>query len=193
MQRDRAPLLAPRTRLARHHHRRRPVRARHLQALPIFQEIGDRAGGAITLINIGAVHRSRGDLQAALDYYLQALPIFQEIGDRAGEATTLNNIGMVHDSRGDLQAALDYSQQALPIVREVGDRAGEAMTRYNIAMVHRGAGRLVEAVAELELVVALDEALQRPDLQADTAMLEQVRAELDQHRSGGGPDAERGE
>ena len=78
-------------------------------------------------------------------------------------------------------------------MREVGDRAGEAVTRYNIAMVHRGAGRLVEAVAELELVVALDAAVQHPDLEADTAMLEQVRAELHQRRSGGGRDVGRGE
>jgi tetratricopeptide (TPR) repeat protein len=99
----------------------------------------------------------------------------------------------VHDNRGEQQAALDYYQQALPIIREVGDRAGEATTRYNIAMVHRGAGRLVEAVAELELVVALDAAVQHPDLESDTAMLEQVRAELQQHRSGSGTDAGRGE
>jgi hypothetical protein len=45
-------------------------------------------------------------------------------------------------------------------------------------MVHRGNGRLVDAVAELELVVALDAAVQRPALKADTVMLAQVRAEL---------------
>jgi hypothetical protein len=60
-------------------------------------------------------------------------------------------------------------------------------------MVHRDAARLLEAVAELELVVALDEAVQHSDLEADTAMLEQVRAELHQRRSGAGADAERGE
>ena len=50
----------------------------------------------------------------------------------------------------------------------------------------------MEAVAELELVVALDAAVQHPDLEADTAMLEQVRAELHQRRSGGDKDAGRG-
>ena len=163
------------------------------QALPNYREVGNRAGEATTLNNIGGVHDSRGDWEAALGYYEQALPIRREVGDRAGEAVTLNNIGMVHDSRGDWQAALGYYQQALPIFREVGDRASEAVTRYNIAMVHRGAGRLVEAVAELELVVALDAAVQHPDLQTDTAMLEQVRGELHQRRSGGDKDAERGE
>jgi hypothetical protein len=45
-------------------------------------------------------------------------------------------------------------------------------------MLHRDSGRLVDAVAELQLVVALDAAVQRPSLESDTVMLEQVRAEL---------------
>jgi tetratricopeptide (TPR) repeat protein len=135
------------------------------------------------------MHDRRGDGQTALSYYEQALPIFREVGDRAGEAKTLNNIGAVYYARRDGQAALFYFEQALPIRREVGDRAGEAVTRYNIAMVHRDAGRLSEAIAELDLVVALDEAVQHPDLDADRAMLDQVRAELDQRRSIGSADA----
>jgi Tetratricopeptide repeat len=76
------------------------------------------------------------------------------------------------------QSALVCYRRALPIRREVGDRAGEAVTRYNMAMVYRDAGRLMEAVTELELVVGLQTAVQHPDLEADTAMLEKVRAEL---------------
>ena len=70
------------------------------QALPIFREVGDRAGEAATLNNIGLVHDRRGDGQAALGYFEQALPIYREVGDRAGEAATLNNIGLVHNHRG---------------------------------------------------------------------------------------------
>jgi hypothetical protein len=68
---------------------------------------------------------------------------------------------------------------ALPLMREVGDRAGEAVTRYNIAMALRAGGDLAGAVAELEVVVALDAQVGHPDLESDTAMLHQVRAELD--------------
>jgi hypothetical protein len=125
-----------------------------------------------TLLWAGLAQQSTGNLRAALDYY--------------------ESIGMAHHRGGDTQVALNYYEQALPIVREVGDRAGEANTRYNIAMVHRGVGRLAEAVAELELVVALDAAVENPRLEADMAMLEQVRADLDQPGSGGGADAETG-
>jgi hypothetical protein len=86
----------------------------------------------------------------------------------------------VHAGRGDGETALRYYQQALPIRRQVGDRAGEATTRYNIAMLLRAAGRLGEAVAELEVVVGLDRAVQHPDLDAHTAVLQQVRAEAAQ-------------
>jgi len=148
------------------------------QALPICREVGDRAGEAATLTNIGAVYDGRGDGGSALRHYQQALPICREVGDRAGEAATLTNIGMVYAQRGDGDSALHHYQQALPILRQVGDRAVEAVTRYNIAMRLREAGRLGQAVAELEIVVELDRAVQHPDLDTDTEMLQQVRAEL---------------
>src|SRR5262249_10313392 len=120
----------------------------------------------------------RGDSESALRHFQQALPICRQAGDRTGEATILNNIGMVYNQRGDNENALHHYQQALPIHRQVGNRAGEAVTRYKIAMQLRAAGRLDEAVAELEIVVTLDRAVQRPGLDADTAMLQRVRAEL---------------
>ena len=79
---------------------------------------------------------------------------------------------------GDRQAALRFYNEALPIVREVGDRAGEAATRYNIAMIHRAEDRLHEAIEELVTVVELDRQVQHPDLESDTATLNQLRAEL---------------
>jgi hypothetical protein len=42
-------------------------------------------------------------------------------------------------------------------------------------MVYRGQGQLDRAVAELEQVVELDRQIGHPDLESDTATLEQVR------------------
>jgi len=148
------------------------------QALPILRDVGNRAGEATTLNNIGLVYDGLGDRQQALRFYNQALPIRRDVGDRAGEATTLNNIGAVYNALGDRQQALRLYNQALPIRRDVGDRAGEATTRYNMAMIFRAEGRLTDAVHELEVVVDLDSKVQNPDFESDTAMLEEVRAEL---------------
>ena len=118
---------------------------------------------------------STGQPRQAMTDYEQALILYREVGDRAGEAATLNNIGLVYDGLGDRQQALTYYQQALPITREVGNRAGEAVTRYNIAMIHRTEGDLDRAVDKLERVVDLDRQVGHPDLESDTAILEEVR------------------
>jgi tetratricopeptide (TPR) repeat protein len=155
------------------------------RALPIRQEVGDRAGEAATLNNIGKVYDDLGQKPQALDYYQRALPIRQEVGDRAGEATTLNNIGKVYSALGQNPQALDYYQRALSISQEVGNREGESVTRYNVAMIYVEQGRLAEAVAELRQVVALDEAVQHPDLEQDLAKLAQAEAMLAAQQRGG--------
>ena len=116
------------------------------QALPIRKEVGDRAGVAKTLNNIGAVYGKIGQPQKALDYFNEALPICREVGDRAQEATTLNNIGAVYDSTGQPQNALDYFNQALPILKAVGDRAVEATTLNNIGRVYNSIAQWQKAL-----------------------------------------------
>ena len=80
------------------------ARRLYLDAFKMYEEVGDRAGMAVTLNNIGGVYASTGRPERALEYYGKALPLREEVGDRAGMATTLNNI--------------EY--YALPLLEEVG-------------------------------------------------------------------------
>jgi CHAT domain-containing protein len=125
-------------------------------ALEIYQAMGDRAGEAQTLNNIGLVNQWSGNYPVALDYYQQSLVIAREIGDRATEALTLNNIGLVNQSSGNYPVALDYYQQSLVIAREIGDRATEALTLNNIGAVNRLLGNYPVALDyyEQSLVIA---------------------------------------
>jgi len=84
---------------------------------------------------------------------------------------------LVYSALGDKRKALDFYEQALPLRRRVGDRWGESITRYNLAMVYEALGDLQRAEVELEIVVALDEAIEHPDLVSDRAALERVRAQ----------------
>ena len=120
------------------------------EALPIYREVGHRAGEAATLNNMGLVYDATGRPSEALAMYEEALPIRREVGDRAGEAATLNNIGMVYWATGRPSEALALYEQALPIRREVGDRAGEATTLNNMAGVYYATGRGPEALALYE-------------------------------------------
>jgi tetratricopeptide (TPR) repeat protein len=83
---------------------------------------------------------------------------------------------LVHSDLGDQARALSYYEQALPIRRAVGDRAGEAATLFNVAMLRDREGNTEEAITLLERVVALDEAIRRPTLESDRAVLARLRA-----------------
>src|SRR6185503_14801366 len=86
----------------------------------IRREVGDRAGDAATLTNIGTVYRALGEPRRALEYFGQALPIRREVGDRAGEAVTRYNVAMIHRARGELGRAVAELEQVVELDRQVG-------------------------------------------------------------------------
>ncbi|WP_420631758.1 tetratricopeptide repeat protein [Candidatus Leptofilum sp.] len=102
------------------------------QALPLLEEIGDRAGLATILNNIGQLYFRVGQRDQALDYYNRATPIREEIGDQTGLATTLSNIGLVYDRQGHRDKALDHYNRALAIQEGSSDRTGLAITLSRI-------------------------------------------------------------
>jgi CHAT domain-containing protein/Flp pilus assembly protein TadD len=116
------------------------------QALPLWQQVGDKRGEATILNNIGLVYDSLGDKQQALKFYNQSLPLKRQVGDKGGEATTLNNIGSVYSDLGDKQQALKFYNQSLPLRRQVGDKAGEATTLSNIGSVYNSLGDKQQAL-----------------------------------------------
>ena len=59
----------------------------------IRRQLGDRAGEAVSLNNLGNVARAREDEDAALDFYLAALAIREELGNKAGMTVSLRDIG----------------------------------------------------------------------------------------------------
>ena len=81
------------------------------------QTLGDKAGLATSLSNIGAVYDTVRDEQQALEYYTKALPLTRETGDKAQEGVTLKNIGVVYENLREEQKAFDYYNQALPLLQ----------------------------------------------------------------------------
>jgi tetratricopeptide (TPR) repeat protein len=95
------------------------ARAKHVlgevqEALSLYREasqryeaVGDRAGLATTLSNIGAVYDGLEQRAQALEYYQRALPIWEEVGDRAGESVTRYNLAMIYRHQGRLAEAVE--------------------------------------------------------------------------------------
>jgi tetratricopeptide (TPR) repeat protein len=81
--------------------------------------VGDRAGQAVTLNNIGRVYDGLGDRQQALHYYQQALPIREEVGDRAGESVTRYNMAMIYRVQGQLAEAVAALRQVVALDEQV--------------------------------------------------------------------------
>ena len=145
------------------------------QALATAHTTKDVIAQACMLNEYGYVYAALGEMPRALTYYNRALKLVRQVGGRDGEAVTLNNIGHVYDALGEKQKALEYYNQALELYRQVGDRWGERITRFNMAVVFYALGEYDHAVAQLEIVVALDEAMGHPDLESDRAVLARVR------------------
>ncbi len=98
----------------------REALAAYEEALRLYRAVGDRAGEAATLNNIGLVYDGLGERARALEFYQQALPIRREVGDRAGEAATRYNLAMIHRGWGELDRAVTELEQVVELDRQVG-------------------------------------------------------------------------
>ena len=88
------------------------------KALVIYRQLGDKAGEAQTLNNLGEVYNELDRDRQALEVLQPALSLRQQLGDRAGVGETLDNIGSTYIVKKEYDKALDYLQQALTIRKE---------------------------------------------------------------------------
>lgn len=108
-----------------------------MQALPLFQELEDKAGEACVLGKIGDAYYWIDKLESAQAKYKQALPIYREIGDRLGEANALRSLGHLAECQANYKIALDFYSQTLTISQTIGDRLGMASTLWGQGQTHK--------------------------------------------------------
>ncbi len=123
---------------------------RHLTAVQAARHIGDRAGEAGALHNLGAVRRLTGDYPGAAGALEAALIICRDLGDRLGEANALNHLGLVTRQTGDHSGAARAHQAALGIYRDLGAKPGQASALSYLGVArwllgdHPGAAQALE-------------------------------------------------
>ena len=113
-------------------------------ALGLRRAVGDTAGVAGTLNNLGLLAWSRQELDEARRFLGESLEIRRRNGATpAALASSLHNLGVVNWERGDYAASRSASREALALCREAGDRVGEGHALNNL-------GNVALALSDLE-------------------------------------------
>ena len=96
-----------------------------MEALEMFQQLGDRTNEVQVLSNMGMVYGVTGEHEHALDVYRRALAIYEELDASAGYGFALNNAAMVHVEAGEPEKALAWAQESLSTALELEHRSME--------------------------------------------------------------------
>ena len=114
-------------------------------ALSIFEEVGDRSGQALALLNLGFASNDLGNPHTAFDYFTRSLALSQSVDDNRGTAFAQTALGGTHSRLGDEQLALNLHKQAAERFRAMGNKQGEAMALNGIGSVYQDSNQYQEA------------------------------------------------
>ncbi|WP_231399582.1 ATP-binding protein [Longispora fulva] len=98
----------------------------HSAAAAAAHEVGDRAGEAGALGDLGRVRHALAEFPASCDLHERSLAIYQDLGDRHGQASALEGLGRSRFTLGEFETAYGLHERSLTIYRDLGDRLGEA-------------------------------------------------------------------
>ena len=99
---------------------------RHAAAVQAARQLGDRAGQANALLDLGIVWHLTGQYPNAAKTLEQVLGLYRDLGDRLGQANALHELGVVGERTGKYADAIRALQEALDLYRGVGDWLGQA-------------------------------------------------------------------
>ena len=118
------------------------------ECLAVQRELGDRAGLASSLGNLGLVASDLGDFARARVLQEECLAIKREVGDRRGIAITWSTSATSRRSRALSGQAGQVFGESLAEFRSLGDTRAEAQVLNNLALLasdqgdHRAAASL---------------------------------------------------
>ena len=98
-------------------------------------QIGDKAGQADSLSQIGKLLLAAGQFKVALDCFQRALNTYRELENPVKVAISLEAIGAVFGEQELYEEALIKFQEALQLFQQYGSPQDIALTERNIALV----------------------------------------------------------
>lgn len=109
----------------------------YVDALQIFQAIGNEAEAADTRANLAEVYREQGDTERAIDCLQQSLAIFRRLKIHREEAWAYQSLGDIAVEQGRLDDAETWLEQAAAWFRTAGDDRGLAWTLRSLGDLSR--------------------------------------------------------
>ncbi len=129
--------------------------ANWLQALDIYQKIGDFQALGLTYEYLGVTYAKLGLYQQAEDALRRRIGLARSQEDFQGQIYGLNNLGTVFLQSGNLKAARETFTEALKIARTLKNQEGEGLSLSNLGLVAAEEGNYFEAIKRYETALGL--------------------------------------
>ena len=129
--------------------------ALYKECLVLYQTLGDTAGIALALSQLGEIAGGRGNFAAAYTRTEEALALYRKVGDKQGIAWSLNNLADIVSQQGEYARAIALNKESLALFKEVGDKQGIAWSLNNLAGIVSQQGEYARAIALNEESLAL--------------------------------------
>jgi tetratricopeptide (TPR) repeat protein len=111
--------------------------ARFQESLKLSRRIGNEAGAADSLGELGKLLRDAGQYKEAIEAFMEAIEIDRRLGNPVNIAISLEFLGIVHEQQGQFAAALEKFREALALLEKYGSPDQIAIERNHIARVEK--------------------------------------------------------
>ncbi|WP_246466756.1 AfsR/SARP family transcriptional regulator [Allocatelliglobosispora scoriae] len=152
-------------------------------ALRTAEALGDRAGEAEALLQLGSTLTRFADFEEAKQLLGRSVDLFTERGDDLGLARALGTLGRISWRQGANEDAIGQQLYALELLARIDDRIGQARTLTNLGAIHESMNDLDKAMLQYRAAQAICEELRSGDALArawgSLAGVHQRRGELD--------------
>ncbi|MBL7835343.1 MAG: tetratricopeptide repeat protein [Cyclobacteriaceae bacterium] len=106
----------------------------HLQALTIFEKLGNKRGQSFCLHGLATDYYFLKQLSKSEEYLHRSLAMKTDLGDRRGLITTWQGLGNVAKDRNQFETAHQYYLKSLAMAREMKLAGDEIITLHQMGM-----------------------------------------------------------
>ncbi len=109
------------------------AKKKYESSLPIFKQIQDKRGEAITLLSIGSCYRHLEDFDSAIHFHNQSLRLRKKLGDFPGMSRCYQGLGNIFLVQNKINQAYNYYKLFKKLCEQISDVWGAATANYKLA------------------------------------------------------------